>query len=158
RDRAAVAVEPRLVDGAGAALLERAQARDHLCREGFVDLDLVDVREAQAAPLEERLDRMHGPEPHARRVEPRRGMRDELAPDRPALLARAPLARDDERDGAVGHGARVADGDGAVLAVEVGAELRELLERLLPADAFVAVDEAARLAAGVAARVDDHGR
>ena len=79
-DRSAVDVELRLIEAAqrvfeaqlGHAITvvgPRAEARNDLRGEGFVDLPGVDVAKLQAVSLEQRCRGVHRPQSHLRRIE-----------------------------------------------------------------------------------------
>src|SRR5512134_1959548 len=69
RDRSAVDVDAAEVEG------EIARAGNDLGGEGLVELDEVDVGQAELRPGEQSADRRHGADAHPRRVDSRRGPR-----------------------------------------------------------------------------------
>src|SRR6266540_5112181 len=87
-----------------------------LRREGFVELDQIDVRGTDPRTLEQLPDRWHGPDPHHARVDSCDGAGNERAERLSAELTSPLLARDQERGGAVVDPARIARGHGPVAA------------------------------------------
>ena len=111
RDRAAVDVHPLLVDP------ELAEHGERLRRERLVQLDEVERRRRSTPVAVEQLP--HGrdrADPHHARVDAGDRGADERAERLDAEVARALLARDHERGGAVVDAARVSCRDGAALA------------------------------------------
>ena len=95
RDRAAVDIEPVLVDR------ELGEAAEHLRGEGFVDLDQVDVIGRQPGAIERLRDGVGGPEAHhagiaagdRRRHDPRLRLRAHAVQGRLATRAASPRRR-----------------------------------------------------------------
>ena len=95
--------------------------------ERLVQLDQVEVGHLDAGAFEQLPHRRHRADPHHARVDPCHGGRDEARrAARRRARCRLLLARDHERGGAVVDPARVAGGDGAVLA-ERGLQRGQLL-------------------------------
>src|SRR6516162_182707 len=106
RDRAAVHVDPAVVE----RQFEPAQAGQHLCRKGLVDLDDVDVGEAEAGAGQRLLRGGDRTDPH----DPWRHARDAAADYPGERLSTRPVAGlaagDDHRHGAVVDAGSVAGG------------------------------------------------
>ena len=137
RDRAAVDVHALRVEA------ELADHREALRRERLVQLDEVEVGDADAGPREQLAHGRHRPDAHHARIDAGDGAADEAAEGLGAERARLLLARDHERGGAVVEAARVAGGDRAALA-ERRLQRRELLGARVRPRVLVARDVADR--------------
>src|SRR4051794_16452059 len=102
-DRSAVWVEP-LVLRIDSELLAPGE---HLHREGLVQLDQPDVVERQARERERLACRRRGPDPHAPRPPPGKGIGEEPHPRLHPELLRRLLGREQAYGGAVGEARRV---------------------------------------------------
>ena len=102
RDRAAVHVQPLRIDR------QLLQAREHLRRERFVQLDEIDLIERQSRELQHLPDRRDRTDAEQLRLDAGRRERDEPRQRRQAALARAGRRGDDHRRRAVARLRRVA--------------------------------------------------
>ena len=107
RNRAPVDVETFRVDW------QFAQACEHLRREGFIELDQIDLLERKAGDLQRLADRGHRPDAEALRLDAGGGVGDEPRERLQTVLLRKRGGRDDDGGGAVAGLRRVAGGDGA---------------------------------------------
>jgi hypothetical protein len=110
-----------------------------LRREGFVDLEQIDLGERDAGLLEQPANGRRGSDPHLRRIDadhvPADDLRHRLQP-----VARGSIAvRDHQARGTVHHSAGVAGRDGSVFA-ERGLQLRHTLDGGLHEEMVVLVD------------------
>ena len=119
-DGTAVDVQAIGVDG------EFGQARQHLRRERFVELDEIDLIQRQAGPLEHLPDGGHGPDSEEFRRDTRRGVGDEACEWLESVRLRVLSGRDDNGSGAVARLRRVSGGHSA-RGVKRRPELRERL-------------------------------
>jgi len=144
------AVEPELL-AAILLVLPRGEAAEHLRGERLVDLPGVDIIQTQAVALEDRRRGVHRAEAHLRRVEPGPlGVQD--SPDgAQGIFIQGRLGGEDQPCRAVGDLRAVAGRDVAVLAVEEGLELGEVLHRGVLAHAVV---ERVGVAVGAVERLD----
>ena len=117
-----------------------------LSREGLVQLDQVDVVEAQPGPLQRLRGRRHRADAHDPRRHSGHGHRAHLGERRQPVRLGVARARDHHRGRAVVERARVARGDGAVL-LEHRLQLRERLQRRVAARPLVGLDHGVALAA-----------
>src|SRR6185295_10155712 len=109
-DRAAVDVQPLLVDP------ELADAGEDLGGERLVDLDQVDLVEAQAGGVERPSNRGHRPHSHVRGVDTRDTDRDDAPQGAGSDLLRSLVRRQHQAGGAVVQGRGIAGGHRAALA------------------------------------------
>ena len=128
-----------------------AQARDHLRCERFVDLPRVDVGQAESVTRQERRGSVNGAKPHLRRIERRPFAVGDPSLGHEAEALDCALRREHDPRSAVRHLRAVAGRDVAVLAIEEGPELRQVLgRRVLPhavvglVELALAVEDAAR--------------
>ena len=109
-------------------VLPRREAAEHLRGEGLVDLPVVDVVQREAVALEDRRGRVHRPEAHLRRDRgPPIGSRGCGRSASGRVRCTSLLGSEDQPGRAVGDLRAVAGRDVAVLAVEEGLELGEVL-------------------------------
>src|SRR5258708_5359552 len=162
RDGAAVDIESLLIQRTERALetkflaavllvLPRREAAEHLRGEGFVDLPVIEIVQAEAVALEDRRRGMHRAEPHLRRIEPGPFRIDDAAERLQRMLFQCFLGGEHQPGGAVGDLRAVAGGDVAVLAVEERPQLGERFHRGVAPHAVV---ERVRLALVVVERFD----
>src|SRR3954453_17133265 len=138
RDGPAVHVDLLLVDA------EHAHRVDGHGREGLVDLEQVDVVDAEAGLLERLLRCVGGCTGEVREVVGHLRVRDDRGERRVAVLLRPGVAGEDEGAGAVVHAGRVAGRVGAVLH-EDRLELGEALEAGVAARRRVDLDRGVAL-------------
>src|SRR5207248_7920284 len=110
-------IEPELL-AAVPLVFPGGEAAEHLRRERLVDLPVVEIVEAEPMALEDRRRRMHGSEPHLRRIEPRPFRVDDAPQWLEVVLAQRLFRGEQQPRRAIGNLRAVPGSDVAVLAVE----------------------------------------